>query len=359
MPSKRIKVMVVDDSALVRKVMTEILQSDPDIDVIAQANDPIFAMQKMEKQMPDVITLDVEMPRMDGITFLKKLMHENPIPVVICSSLTNENANTTIDAIKSGAVDIIAKPKIGVKGFLNESATEIIEAVKSASFAKLKKRTKNSLNVAEKNTADSVLSKASSRGVRSKLETTQKIIAIGASTGGTQALRQVLSVMPAVSPGIAIVQHMPEKFTSSFAQHLNEISEMEVREAKTGDKLLPGLVLIAPGGKHLLVRRSGAVYKVEVLDGPLVSRHRPSVDVLFRSVARYAGGNAVACLMTGMGDDGANGIKEIMDAGGRTFAQDEQSSVVFGMPKEAWKRGAVESLVALDDIPATLLNAVG
>ncbi len=356
MKTKQIKVMIVDDSALVRKVMAEVLSSDKGIKVIAQANDPIFAMKKMALEMPDVITLDVEMPRMDGITFLKKIMSENPIPVVMCSSLTSDKAGTTIEAIKAGAVEIITKPKIGVKGFIKDSAIQIIDAVKAAAQAKVTKKSSNKLEVKEKHNADIILAKAP-RSKFAMSETTQKIIAIGASTGGTQALRKVLSVMPSMSPGIVIVQHMPEKFTTAFAQHLNEISPMEVREAKHGDKLLPGLALLAPGGKHMILKRSGAVYHVDVLDGPLVSRHRPSVDVMFRSVARYAGSNAVACLMTGMGDDGADGLKEILDCGGSTYAQDEESCVVFGMPKEAWKRGAAQELISLKDIPQKLLNA--
>lgn len=355
--SKKIKVMVVDDSALVRKVMTEVLTSDPAIEVIAQANDPIFAMKKMKDAKPDVITLDVEMPRMDGITFLKKIMAEDPIPVVMCSSLTSSEASTTVDAIRAGAVEIITKPQVGVKGFIEDSAIQIIDAVKAASQAQVKKRKHQPLMPQEKLTADSVMAKVPKHS-KAMSETTQKIIAIGASTGGTQALRQVLAQMPAMSPGIVIVQHMPEKFTTAFAQHLNELSQMDVKEAKHGDKLLTGTVLLAPGGKHMILKRCGAVYHVEVLDGPLVSRHRPSVDVLFRSVARYAGSNAVACLMTGMGDDGAQGLKEILDVGGKTYAQDEESCVVFGMPKEAWKRGSAQALVSLSEIPQTLLNSV-
>jgi two-component system chemotaxis response regulator CheB len=353
--SKPIKVMVVDDSALVRKVMTEVLNSDPDIEVIAQAADPIFAMQKLEKITPDVITLDVEMPRMDGITFLKKLMTENPLPVVICSSLTRKHAETTVNALRAGAVDIITKPEVGVKGFIEDSAIQIIDAVKAAAQAKVKKRKAGHINTEEKRSADAVLSKGKTSS-QAMSETTDKIIAIGASTGGTQALREVLACMPAISPGIVIVQHMPEKFTTAFAGHLNEISPMKVREAVNGDRLRNGLALLAPGGKHMLLKRSGAQYHVDVVDGPLVSRHRPSVDVLFRSVARYAGANTTACLMTGMGDDGATGLKEIRDVGGRTFAQDEETSVVFGMPKEAWKRGAAERLLALQDIAPVLLK---
>lgn len=348
----KIKVMVVDDSALVRKLMTELLNSDIEIEVIAQAADPVFALEKLKKFTPDVITLDIEMPRMDGITFLGKLMSSNPIPVVICSSLAESGAKTTMEAIKHGAVEIITKPKMGVKGFLQESSIQIIDAVKAASRSKVRKRTKP-LEVQKKNTADVIIPQSN----KAMAETTEKIIAIGASTGGTQALRNVLSRMPAISPGIVIVQHMPEKFTSAFAQHLDELSEMDVSEAKKGDRLIPGRVLIAPGGHHMLLKRSGAFYHVDIIDGPLVSRHKPSVDVLFRSVARFAGSNAVACLMTGMGDDGAQGLLEMRNAGAMTFAQDEASSVVFGMPKEAWNKKATDTLISLDDIPQTLLNA--
>ena len=348
----KIKVMVVDDSALVRKLMTELLNSDKDIEVVAQAQDPVFALEKLKTIKPDVITLDIEMPRMDGITFLGKLMSSTPVPVVICSSLAEDGAKTTMEAIKQGAVEIITKPKVGVKGFLQESAIEIIDAVKGASRSRVRKRAKP-IEVKPKNSADVILSQSS----RAMSETTEKIIAIGASTGGTQALRQVLAKMPAVSPGVLIVQHMPEKFTTAFAKHLDEMSEMDVSEAKKGDRLIPGKVLIAPGGKHMLLKRSGAYYHVDIIDGPLVSRHRPSVDVLFRSVARFAGRNAVGCLMTGMGDDGAQGLLEMKNAGARTFAQDEESSVVFGMPQEAWKKGAAEKLISLDDIPQTLLDA--
>jgi len=349
----KIKVLIVDDSALVRKVMSDILATDKTIEVIGQARDPIYALDFIKKNRPDVITLDIEMPRMDGVTFLKKLMSEDPIPVVICSSLAEQGAETTLDAIKSGAVEIITKPKIGVKGFLQESVDEVLTAVKAAAKSKVRKRSVSSLQVQKKNTADVVLSKT----VKAMTETTEKIIAIGASTGGTQALRKVLEKMPSISPGIVIVQHMPEKFTSSFAQHLNDISPMDVHEAKKGDRVIPGRALIAPGGKHMLFKRSGAQYIVDIIDGPLVSRHRPSVDVLFRSVARYAGANAVGCLMTGMGDDGAQGLLEMKQAGAVTYAQDEKTSVVFGMPKEAWKRGAAKELIALENIPTVLINA--
>ncbi|MCU7836449.1 MAG: chemotaxis response regulator protein-glutamate methylesterase [gamma proteobacterium symbiont of Taylorina sp.] len=348
----KIKVMVVDDSALVRKLMTELLNTDRDIEVIAQAPDPVFALEKLKKIKPDVITLDIEMPRMDGVTFLGKLMSTTPIPVVICSSLAEDGAKTTLEAIKNGAVDIITKPRMGVKGFLKESSMQIIDAVKGAARSRVRKRVKP-LEIQAKNTADVILAHSN----KSMTETTEKIIAIGASTGGTQALRDVLSRMPAVSPGILIVQHMPEKFTTAFAEHLNDLSEMDISEAKKGDRLIPGKVLIAPGGQHMLLKRSGAFYQVDVIDGPLVSRHRPSVDVLFRSVARYAGRNAVGCLMTGMGDDGAQGLLEMKNAGSRTISQDEASSVVYGMPQEAWKKGASEAQISLNKIPQTLLDA--
>ena len=352
MKNNKIKVLIVDDSALVRKVLSDILSSDNSIEVIGQARDPIFALEHIKKQRPDVITLDVEMPRMDGVTFLKKLMSEDPIPVVMCSSLTERGADTAMEALRNGAVEIITKPKVGVKGFLQEAVDEVVHAVKAAAKSRVRKRVV-SLDVQKKNSADVVMSKTT----RAMSETTEKIIAIGASTGGTQALRDVLAMMPAVSPGILIVQHMPEKFTSSFAKSLNDISPMDVYEAEKGMRLTPGKVLLAPGGKHMLLKRSGAQYHVDIIEGPLVSRHRPSVDVLFRSVARYAGRNAVGCLMTGMGDDGAQGLLEMKQAGAITYAQDEASSVVFGMPKEAWKRGAAKELVALRKIPATLLKA--
>jgi two-component system chemotaxis response regulator CheB len=345
--------MVVDDSALVRKMLSDLLNSDPAIEVIAHASDPVFALEKLKTMTPDVITLDIEMPRMDGITFLKKLMAENPLPVVICSSLAESGAATTIEAMRSGAVDIITKPRAGVKGFLSESSIQILDAVKGAARSKVKKKFK-SLEVAPKLTADVIMPKKMKTAM---YETTEKIIALGASTGGTNALRDVLSQMPAVSPGILIVQHMPEKFTTAFAGHLNDISAMDVSEAKNGDRLIPGKVLVAPGGKHMLLKRSGAYYHVDIIDGPLVSRHRPSVDVLFRSVARFAGKNAVGCLMTGMGDDGAQGLLEMKNAGARTFSQDEKSSVVYGMPQEAWKRGASEAQISLKNIPQTLIDA--
>lgn len=358
---QKINVMIVDDSALVRKVMAEVLETDSEISVIANAADPLFAMEKMKKGRPDVIILDIEMPRMDGITFLKKIMKEDPIPVVICSSHTREGADVSVKALQNGAVEIITKPQLGVKGFIEESKTMIIEAVKGASKAKLKnlkigssfsasETKKPLLDRSPKNTADVVLPKASGSGFK----TSDKVIALGASTGGTQALREVLATMPKDVPGILIVQHMPEQFTKSFAQNLDMISLLTVKEAENNDTVSRGVALVAPGNRHMLLRRAGNRYYVELIDGALVNRHKPSVDVLFRSVARYAGQNAVGCLMTGMGADGAVGLKEMREAGSRTFSQNEASSVVYGMPKEAWDMGSSEIQLDLSDISTML-----
>jgi two-component system chemotaxis response regulator CheB len=352
----KIKVLLIDDSALVRQVLQSILDQEPDIQVIAVASDPLFALAKMNKEWPDVIVLDVEMPRMDGITFLKKIMAEHPTPVVICSSLTDKGAETTMQALAAGAVEIITKPKIGLKNFLLESAYELVSAVRAAAQANVKNLLKvpsRPIPVAAKLSADTILS---ATGTYAMLETTERIVAIGASTGGTQALEAVLTALPRVSPGIVIVLHMPEKFTTLFAARLNGLSEIEVREAKNNDRVIPGLALIAAGGRHLLLKRSGAYYHVEVMDGAPVNRHRPSVDVLFRSVARFAGKNATGIIMTGMGDDGARGLKEMLDAGAYTVAQDEASCVVFGMPKEAIKLGAAKKILPLSEIPAAILS---
>jgi two-component system chemotaxis response regulator CheB len=353
---KKIKVLLVDDSAVVRQVVLALLEREPDIQVIGVASDPLFAMDKMAKEWPDVIVLDVEMPRMDGITFLKKIMAERPTPVVICSSLTEKGAETTLQALAAGAVEIITKPKAGLKNFLEESAAELVGAIRAAAQANVKRlvrRVGALAPVASKLNANAVLSVSKGQAMA---QTTERIVAIGTSTGGTQALELVLTALPRVSPGIVIVQHMPEKFTASFAERLNGLSQIEVREAKNNDRVIPGLALIAPGGKHMLLKRSGAYYHVEVVDGPLVNRHRPSVDVLFRSVAKFAGKNAAGIIMTGMGDDGARGLKEIQAAGARTFAQDEASCVVFGMPKEAIKLGGVDQVIALGDIPRVIIN---
>ncbi|MEO5658764.1 MAG: chemotaxis response regulator protein-glutamate methylesterase [Polaromonas sp.] len=340
---KRIKVLVVDDSAVVRQVVTAMLGEDPGIEVIGAAADPILAMARMQMQWPDVIVLDIEMPRMDGITFLKKIMAERPTPVVICSTLTEKGAKTSMLALAAGAVTIITKPKIGLKQFLNDSSDDLIAAVKAAARANMRK-----LQVIEKHSADVILP-ASDPGL-AMLRTTERVVALGTSTGGTQALEVVLTALPRVCPGIVIVQHMPEKFTAEFANRLNGLCEIEVKEAQHNDRVLPGRALIAPGGKHMLLRRNGAQYFVDVIDGPLVNRHKPSVDVLFRSVAKCAGANALGVIMTGMGDDGARGLLEMRKAGALTVGQDEESCVVYGMPKEAVKCGAVAKTVPLSAI---------
>ena len=353
---KKINVLLVDDSAVVRQVLQGILESDSSINVVGAASDPIFAMEKMKKQWPDVIVLDVEMPRMDGITFLKKIMADHPTPVLICSSLTLKGAETTMQALAAGAVDIIAKPQIGLKNFLQSSAHELIGAVKAtatASVHKLRTHATPTPKAAPKLNADAILA---APGIHAMAKTTERIVAIGTSTGGTQALERVLTSLPRLTPGLVIVQHMPEKFTASFAERLNGLCEMEVREARHNDRLIPGLALIAPGGKHMLIKRSGAYYHVEVVNGPMVNRHCPSVDVLFRSVAKFAGKNALGIIMTGMGDDGARGLKEMHDAGAPTIAEDESSCVVFGMPKEAIKLGGVDKSVALGYIAGEIMR---
>jgi two-component system chemotaxis response regulator CheB len=349
-----IKVLIVDDSAVVRQVLTEVLAQDPGIEVIGAASDPIFAMERMRAQWPDVIVLDVEMPRMDGITFLKKIMAERPTPVVICSTLTLKGAETTMQALAAGATSIVPKPTMGLKRFLQDSAKDLVGAVKAAAQANVRRLVPraNPPAVAPKLSADAILPLSSV----AMAETTDRVVAIGTSTGGTQALEAVLTLLPRVCPGIVIVQHMPEKFTEAFANRLNGLCQLEVREAKAGDRVMPGRALIAPGGRHMLLKRSGAQYHVDVIDGPLVSRHRPSVDVLFRSVAKCAGKNALGIIMTGMGDDGAHGLKELHDQGARTLAQDEASCVVYGMPKEAVKLGAVDRVLPLDEIHLEIIR---
>jgi len=290
---------------------------------------------------------------MDGITFLRKIMSEHPTPVVMCSSLTEKGADTTIQAMSLGAIEIVTKPKLGVKGFLSESADEITHAVLAAAQAKVGKCQAVTANVIKKLTADAILSLPDTSAM---VRTTERIVAIGSSTGGTTALEAILTQLPRVSPGIVIVQHMPVSFTGAFAARLNSLCEMEVVEAKGNETILPGHVYIAPGDRHLLVNRSGALYKIEVKDGPLVSRHKPSVDVLFRSVARYAGKNAMGIILTGMGDDGARGLKEMKDAGSITLGECEKSCIVYGMPKEAMKRGAVGKELSLAQFPSAILD---
>lgn len=361
-----VKVLVVDDSAVVRNVLSEIFNSAPGIELLAAVPDPLFAMKRMEMQWPDVIVLDIEMPRMDGLTFLRKIMSERPTPVVICSTLTEKGAETTMSAMSAGAVDIVTKPKLALKEFLQEQKSHLIEVVKAASHARMSRvkipsstvsapsnNTRQIQKPAGKFNADVVLPPPVGSAM---LKTTESIVAIGTSTGGTQALELILTRLPRVCPGIVIVQHMPEKFTRAFADRLNTICEIKVKEAEHGDRVIPGQALIAPGGKHMVIQRSGAHYCVEVVDGPLVSRHKPSVDVLFRSVAKAAGKNALGVIMTGMGDDGANGLLEMRQAGADTIAQNEDSCVVFGMPKEAIKRGAASRIVGLDEIPSEIIN---
>lgn len=350
-----INVLVVDDSALVRQTLIDILNSDPDITVVGAAADPLAAAEKLREIVPDVITLDIEMPRMDGLTFLRKLMSQHPIPVVICSSLAEDGDETTFRAMEYGAVEIITKPKVGTKQFLEESRIRIIDAVKAAAQSKVRATTGSSiLKVTPKLDADVMLAKATPGAPN--FRTTEKVILVGASTGGTEALLTFLQALPLDCPAIAVVQHMPEHFTAAFAKRLDSVCRINVREAKDNDTLLRGQALIAPGSKHMLLKRSGTRYHVEIKDGPLVSRHRPSVDVLFRSGARYAGKNAVGVIMTGMGDDGAKGMREMHDAGAYTLAQDEASCVVFGMPQEAIKHGGVHKVIPLTAIAAEVVR---
>jgi two-component system, chemotaxis family, protein-glutamate methylesterase/glutaminase len=346
--------MIIDDSALVRQVLQEVLSTDPDIEVIGSASDPFRAAELLRERVPNVILLDIEMPKMDGITFLKKLMHQHPIPTIICSSLVQSDSPTTMAALEAGAVDIILKPSFGKREFFEESKIRICDAVKAASLARLRRSKSTAvLHPSPKLSADAVLRPARAN---TTLRTTEKVVAIGASTGGTEALREFLEAMPLDCPGVVIVQHMPELFTAAFANRLNQICKITVKEASTGDAVIRGQAIIARGNHHLLLRRSGAQYSVQVIEGALVNRHRPSVDVLFRSTAESAGPNAVGVIMTGMGDDGARGLKEMKDAGAKTIAQDEATSVVYGMPAEAVKRGGVDKIVPLDAIPTAVLR---
>jgi two-component system chemotaxis response regulator CheB len=351
MSTKKIRVLIVDDSAVVRQTLRDVLESDPEIEVIATAGDPFVAADRIAEQVPDVITLDIEMPRMDGLTFLKKLMSQHPIPVVICSSLADEGAQSTFRALEYGAVEIITKPKMGTKQFLEDSRIEICNAVKAAAGARLR-NLGPSHTVEPKLNADCILSPAT----HAMVETTEKVVVIGASTGGTEALKTLLEALPADTPGIVIVQHMPELFTRAFANRLDSLCAITVKEAETNDSVIRGRALIAPGNHHMLLKRSGARYYVEIKDGPLVCRHRPSVDVLFRSAARYAGQNVVGVILTGMGDDGARGMLEMKQAGAVNLAQDEATCIVFGMPKEAIKLGGVDKVMPLPAIAGAILT---
>lgn len=354
---KKIRVLIVDDSAVVRQTLASILESDPQIEVMGTASDPFFAAKKIQNEVPDVITLDIEMPRMDGLTFLKKIMSQHPIPVVVISSLTAEGTETGMKALEYGAVEIITKPQMNTKQFLEESRIRICDAVKAAAIARIKRRQTNNLVIQPKLSADVIIPDAPINS-KAMIKTTEMVIALGASTGGTDAIQQFLQAMPVDCPGIVIVQHMPEHFTRSFANRLNDICQITVKEAENGDSVLRGQALIAPGNYHMLLKRSGAKYYVEVKEGPLVNRHRPSVDVLFRSTARYAGRNAVGIIMTGMGDDGARGLLEMKEAGAYTIAQDEKTCVVFGMPNEAIKLGAAEKVLPLDQIASHVIKYV-
>jgi two-component system chemotaxis response regulator CheB len=343
---------VVDDSAIVRQVLMAVLSEKRGFRVTVAA-DPIIAMDKMKKFTPDVILLDLEMPRMDGMTFLEKLMSQNPVPVVVCSGLTGPRTEEAIRALEIGAVDLITKPKVGIRGFLEESAVLLEDTVRAAAKARLNKFRLLRGKSSKANSADAVIPQAVLSAATQQRE---QIVAIGASTGGTEALLHIFEQLPEDCPGIVAVQHMPEGFTAAYAKRLDGICRIEVRETADGDKVVPGRAYIAPGNRHTLVRRIGPSYFLEVRDGPLVSRHRPSVNVLFRSVAQAAGSRAVGILMTGMGDDGADGLLEMKQANAFTIAQDEASCVVFGMPREAILRGAADEILPLSKIPAAILR---
>ena len=357
---KKIRTLIVDDSALVRKLLTEILSSDPAIEVVGAAIDPYVARERIKKLKPDVVTLDVEMPRMDGLTFLSNLMRLHPLPVVMVSSLTQKGADVTLRALELGAIDFVSKPVIDVAEGLASYREEIIEKVKTASMAKVQvmpaRELAKNLSVPAKLSSDAVWKKNS----RSKhYSTTDKLIAIGASTGGTEAVKEVIRVLPGNSPGVVVAQHIPGAFSKPWAERMNSVSTVNVVVAEDGCRILPGHVYVAPGTHHLIVEKSGAQWVCKLNDGPPVNRHKPSVDVLFRSVANCAGPNAAGAILTGMGDDGAAGLKEMKEAGAITVAQDEKTSVVWGMPGVAVKLDAVSGVLPLDRIAGKLLNAVG
>lgn len=349
------KVLIVDDSALVRNLLTTLINAQPDMTVVGTAADPYIARERIKSLNPDLLTLDVEMPRMDGLAFLERLMRLRPMPVVMVSSLTERSSETTLRALELGAVDYVTKPRIDIMNGLHESGREIIEKIRAASSARVKSMVRKpaQLQVEKKHTADVVLP-----SVNNRLLTTEKVVIVGASTGGTEAIKEVLISMPADAPGILITQHMPAAFTSAFARRLDGLCRIVVKEAQDGERVLPGHAYIAPGDRHLLLDRSGANYVTRLLDGPAVSRHRPSVDVLFRSAANCAGKNAVGVILTGMGDDGASGMLEMKQAGAYTLAQNEESCVVFGMPKEAIARGGVDEVIPLSEMTAKIISGV-
>src|SRR6218665_2461234 len=353
--TRKIRVLIVDDSASVRMTLSEIIAGDPDLEVMATAADPYVAVERIRQEVPDVMFLDIELPRMDGLTFLRKIMSQRPIPVVICSSLAEEGSETLMQALEAGAVDVVTKPRVDTAQFLQESRMRICDAAKAAAHAKFRGLHKPAppVTVEAKLPADAIIpphSDARAASVRAKQPDTDPIVCIGASTGGTEALREVLEALPANSPAIVIVQHMPEKFTNAFARRLNGLCAVEVKEAADGDVVQAGRVLIAPGNQHMVLHRAGSRYTVNIVDGPHVSRHRPSVDVLFRSASQVAGRNALGIILTGMGDDGARGLLEMRQAGSHTIAQEEDSCVVFGMPKEAIQRGAAVKIVPLNRV---------
>jgi two-component system chemotaxis response regulator CheB len=351
--SRQIRVLIVDDSSLVRQMLTEILKESPDIQVVGVASDPLIARERIKALNPDVLTLDVEMPRMDGLTFLSNLMRLRPMPVIMVSSLTESGAETTLRALELGAVDFVSKPKADVAGTLRDFSEEICSKVRAAAQARVRARSESAPLLTPKLSADAVL--PSSAGLRN-FRTTERIIAIGASTGGTEAIREVLQTLPPDSPAVVIAQHIPAAFSGAFTHRMDTISAMSVCEPKDGQLIVPGHVYIAPGDRHLMVERDGARYLCRLSAGPPVNRHRPSVDVLFRSVAQKVGPNAVAAILTGMGDDGARGLRELLDAGAATVAQDEASSVVWGMPGAAVKHGGVREILPLDRIAEALLR---
>ena len=351
---KKIKVLVIDDSALVRQILVEIMKRARDIEVVGTANDPFMARERIKELNPDVLTLDVEMPRMDGLTFLANLMRLRPMPVVMISSLTERGAETTLKALELGAVDFVSKPKVDVAGTLEEFSEEILTKIRAAAIARVVGRSSSvPAPVVPKHTADAILP---SSAVKRILRTTDRIIAIGASTGGTEAIRAVLTALPADCPAIVIAQHIPAAFSAPFTQRMDSLSAMSVCEPIDGQQIKPGHVYIAPGGRHLLVERDGAHYLCRISNGPPVNRHCPSVDVLFRSVAQNVGPNAVGVILTGMGDDGARGLKEMRDAGAPTIAQDEASSVVWGMPGAAVRVGAAGDVMHLDKIAGAIMR---
>ena len=359
----RIKVLIVDDSASVRTALSDILNSDPAFEVMAPAADPYIAAERIRKQVPDVIFLDIELPRMDGLTFLRKLLAQKPIPVVICSSLTETGSDALMQALEAGAVDVVTKPRVDTAHFLQESRMRICDAAKAAAQVQLtgRRRAPPPIKVETKLTADVVIAPVTPQrlaALTARTPRTEPVICIGASTGGTEALREVLVGLPANTPGIVIVQHMPEKFTEAFARRLDSLCAITVSEARNGDVVETGKALIAPGNLHMVLRRNANRYSVDILEGPHVARHRPSVDVLFRSAAQNAASNAYGFLLTGMGDDGAQGLLEMRQAGAMTYAQDQASSVVFGMPGAAVDKGAAVKVIPLDRVAAEIV-AIG